>query len=399
VAVCTPYPPDESGIADYNKRLLEALCARHPAEVHVVVRRDTAGYSAPALNQLSIISSRQFEWLAEHGYYDSIIYCMGNSPHHGYIFDLLKEHPGTVWMHDIRLTDFYRWYYSEHLRRDIHKLPEELVPWASRYPDHRGDVLLRDNVIQHQQGVYLAGEVASFAERLVVSSTFSRDLIKIESPSEVPASVIPHAALGRNGGPPPEDWPTLARRHGLNEGARPILSLGIVWPTKCPDTIIEAFAAIAPANRDVVLVFAGPCDDRNRLEMENKVASLGLRTRVLFTGYVEESELDAWLAASVCTIQLRYPTNGESSGAVMRALAAGVPTIVNDHGSFRELPDDAVLKVPALVEPSQLADAISRVCAGEELRRGLGTAALRYSEEVSMEAVADRVWSEVVCAR
>ncbi len=397
IAVCSPFPPEESGIADYNRRLLAELCRRHPVEIHVVVAGDPTTYEPSDLPQLTLVSVRQFCWLAEHGYYDSIVYCMGNSPHHGYIYNLMKEHPGTVWLHDIRLTDFYRWYYQEHLRRDIRKLPEELLPWASRYPDHRGDVLLRDNVTQHQQGIYLAGEVASLAQRLIVGSNFSKDLVQIEGKADAPIAVIPHAALGRNGGRAPEGWLSLAIRYHLDEEKISIVSIGIAWPTKGPETIIEAFALIAQADTRLILVFAGPCDDEYKRDLEKQASKLNVRERVVFTGYVDEAELDAWLAAATCAVQLRFPTNGESSGAIMRCLTAGVPTIVSDHGPLRELPDEAVLKVAAQVEHAELAGAMQEIISNQDLRVRLREGALSYAKEVSMEAVADRLWDEVLC--
>jgi glycosyltransferase involved in cell wall biosynthesis len=52
------------------------------------------------------------------------------------------------------------------------------------------------------------------------------------------------------------------------------------------------------------------------------------------------------MAACDVLVNLRYPTMGETSGSVIRALSLGKPLIVSDVGWFRELPDDVVLKVP-----------------------------------------------------
>jgi glycosyltransferase involved in cell wall biosynthesis len=95
---------------------------------------------------------------------------------------------------------------------------------------------------------------------------------------------------------------------------------------------------------------------------------------------------------------MRFPTGGESSGAVMRCLAAGVPTIVTDHGPLRELPDDAAVKVPAQVEPDVLAQTISGLLADDEASARLREGALRHAHEASFEAVADQFWTKVLCA-
>ena len=45
-------------------------------------------------------------------------------------------------------------------------------------------------------------------------------------------------------------------------------------------------------------------------------------------------------------VNLRSPTMGETSGAVIRGLGLGKPMLVSDVGWFSELPDGVVLKVP-----------------------------------------------------
>lgn len=402
VAFCTPFPPDRSGVADYTKPLLETLCERHPLQVDVVVNADPDSYVAPDHPAINLISVRLFRWLADHGHYDTIIYSMGNSPAHHYIYDLLKEQPSIVWLHDVRLTEFYRWYYGQHLGRNLTALPEELLPWAHRYPDYENALIERDILTQHEQGIYLAGEVASHARLIVVNSGFSKELVEIESGGRVPVVALPFAAPARVRASPLISGPELASKYGLDETDTPVVSVGIIGPPKCPDAIIDGFVAADPAVNHLMLVFVGECaggrDSAYQRELQRRISEHGIDDRVRFTGYVDEVELDSWLVVARCAIQLRFPTNGESSASVMRCLAAGVPTIVSDHGPLRELPDDAVVKMPAPVESAVLADALLRLVMDDPACEGLRHRALRYAQEVSFDAVADRFWTEVFCA-
>ena len=52
-----------------------------------------------------------------------------------------------------------------------------------------------------------------------------------------------------------------------------------------------------------------------------------------------------YLKAVDAVVNLRYPSAGESSGTLARALAEGRAMIVNNLGSFAEIPDDVALKV------------------------------------------------------
>jgi glycosyltransferase involved in cell wall biosynthesis len=321
---------------------------------------------------------------------------MGNSGFHDYVYELLKEHPGTVWLHDVRLTDFYHWYYRQ-LDRDLTTLPEELLPWARRYPDYENALIVRDSVTQHQQSIYLAGEVASYAQRIVVNSRFAKELMEIEGGRSVPVVALPFAAPPVVRASSAMTWPELASKYGLDQFASLVISSGYVTPLKCPESVIDAFAAVASANRNLALAFVGPCEPEYQRQLERRTYQFGIEDRVRFTGHVEEAEFNSWLAVARCAVQLRFPTNGESSAAVMRCLAAGIPTIVSDHGPLRELPDDAVVKVPAPVEPAVLANALLRLLSDDQACEGLRRGALRYAQGVSFEAVADQLWSEVLC--
>lgn len=397
VAFCTPYPPEQSDVADYFKSLIEALCARHPVKVDVVVKGNPQDHITSDQKAVSLISARQFRWLADHGHYDMIVYCMGNNSLHDYIYELLKERPGVVWLRDVRLTGFYRRYYRQR-GRDVSRLPEELLPWARRYPDYQGDVLLRDPVTQHEHGIYLAGEVAHYAQTVVVNSRFAKELVEIDSGEGVLVVALPFAAPPVNAESLSDGWPVLASKYGLNQSASPMISSGNITTLKCPEAVIDAFAAVASTDGNLALAFVGPCEPEYQRQLERRASQRGIHDRVCFTGYVEEAEFDSWLAVARCAIQLRFPTNGESSAAVMRCLAAGVPTIVSDHGPLRDLPDDAVLKVPTPDEPTTLATALLRLAKDDPARDSLRSGALRYAEKVSFEAVADRFWTDVLGA-
>ena len=59
-----------------------------------------------------------------------------------------------------------------------------------------------------------------------------------------------------------------------------------------------------------------------------------------------ERELEGLVAACDCVISLRWPTAGETSAILMRALGAGRVVITTDLPQYRELPDEFCRKVP-----------------------------------------------------
>ena len=119
----------------------------------------------------------------------------------------------------------------------------------------------------------------------------------------------------------------------------------------------------------------------------------------MFTGSVDDREFDAWLASATCAVNLRFPTDGEDPVTITRCLAAGLPTIVNDHGPLRELPGDAVIKLSFRPDSDELASALGEVLTSADRRQRLTAAALRQASTNSLDSVAERFWNEVICAR
>ena len=96
------------------------------------------------------------------------------------------------------------------------------------------------------------------------------------------------------------------------------------------------------------------------------------------------------MAACDVLVNLRYPTMGETSGSVIRALSLGRPLIVSDVGWFSELPDDVVLKVP--VDEYEVATLEAALDARRRSRRGARRERARATSSGSMRSrrVADR---------
>jgi glycosyltransferase involved in cell wall biosynthesis len=118
-------------------------------------------------------------------------------------------------------------------------------------------------------------------------------------------------------------------------GRKIILTLGRMESSeryKGFDEIIELMPELVQAVPDVVYVAAGDGTDRPRLR--SKVASLGLDDRVVFTGFVSESEkADLYRLADVYAM----PSSGEGFGFVfLEALACGTPVVASALDGGRE---------------------------------------------------------------
>src|SRR5213076_3390171 len=107
---------------------------------------------------------------------------------------------------------------------------------------------------------------------------------------------------------------------------------GFITRPKQPGAVLGGFAHLARKRPDALLVMVG---------QDTTGGGLGRQVG----RFVDLERFYLYLKAVDAVINLRYPSAGESSGTFARALAEGRATIVNDYGSFAEVPLDVALKV------------------------------------------------------
>jgi glycosyltransferase involved in cell wall biosynthesis len=345
VAYYSPQPPERSGIADYSALLLPALAERIDVDV---VRR---GSRRPRRGA------------------DISLYHIGNDPDaHGWIVEALRRRPGVVVLHDFVLHHLVAGMtlgrgdgggYLDAMQREAgavgrmlaHGVIDELLPplWEDRAADYP-----------------LAGEVLAPANGLIVHSDYVERLVR-DSGYRRPVWRIPHPAWSA---------PAEIASAGLPEGRTIIGCYGHLNPAKRLPQLLEAFALLRRRVPEALLLLVGSLSPG--LELDHVYDRLGLRggEDVIRLDYVDEPRLWALLSACEVCVNLRYPTMGETSGIVVRALSLGRPLVVSDVGWFAELPEEAAVKVPVGEgEVPAIADALEVLVRDYELRARMAAAA------------------------
>src|SRR5256886_13561771 len=98
------------------------------------------------------------------------------------------------------------------------------------------------------------------------------------------------------------------------------------------------------------------------------------------------------MAAADIVLNLRYPTVGERSGSLLRALGLGRAVIVSDVGGFSEFPDDICLKAPVdAAEEDVLFEYLNLLVSRPDLALGMGARARCFVQrECNWDLVARR---------
>lgn len=321
LAFVTPWPPQQTGIADYAFQLVKNF---NLVDGEVTVITDCP--NPVPLPGIKIIKPEVA--LIEAGNFDKFVYQLGNNSNfHIYQIALLKRFPGVIHLHDMvmhHIMAYILWVKgSPALYRVV------LAKWY-------GSSLAKQFMDVAQTGKYpwdkpeivetpFFEEALQYAQAVVVHSHFAEEkLRKVFTKKKI--VVIPQ----------------LYDSVILNDGSRrdDYFHVGIfggVDFNKRIDVIVDAFQGLINKGIKVKLHIAGKISPEVAIPMERLKAE-ALAPFVKTYGRIEESVFLKMIAEMDFILSLRYPTMGEVSAIVMRALQARVPLLVNDVGWYSELP-------------------------------------------------------------
>lgn len=124
----------------------------------------------------------------------------------------------------------------------------------------------------------------------------------------------------------------IRRRHGL-EGKRVAIHVGRISYEKELDMVVRAMQRI---DATLLVTGKGPA----KADIEKLVEDLGLQDKVVFTGFVPDSELPAYYnAADIAVSASKFETQGLS---ILEAMASGKPVACRNGRAFAEIVHDGV---------------------------------------------------------
>ncbi len=200
-----------------------------------------------------------------------------------------------------------------------------------------------------------------------------------------PVARIPHGAWIVDG-----DRMQFRSRLGLDERAPLIGIFGFLKPYKRIAESLRAFRRVVRVAPDARMILVG--EAHPELPLQSMITSMGLSAHVRHLGFTPIEDFNGYLSACDIVLNLRYPTVGESSGTLLRALGMGKAVVVSDVGSFREYPDEICLKAPVdSNEEDHLFEYLNLLISRPEVARGMGARAKKWVErECQWEIVAKK---------
>jgi glycosyltransferase involved in cell wall biosynthesis/SAM-dependent methyltransferase len=378
IAWFSPLPPMQSGISDYSYELLPLIA--EAADVTVFCPRPGLIRRPKRPPGIAVETPDRFDASR----FDVTFFHLANNPHHGFVYEASLAHRGICVFHDVSLHHLIAHQMME-AGSQPHRYEDLLIAEHGQL-GARVATLKRNRVATDFEKFLfpLSGHVVRRAAGVVVHSLDSRRRLEdtLEGdPVDVPFEVIPHHA-----GAPPRAVAGLRREEArrrlrLPEAAFLVGHLGFLTLPKQPAAVVSGFSRLHRERPDARLLMVGA--DRTGAAFGRTVRRYGVEEAVRSTGFVNLADFYLYLKALDVVVNLRYPTAGESSGTFARALSEGRPVVVNNYGSFAEVPDDVVLKVE-IDEPQdeQVARHLLRLAGEPEFREQVESRARSYARTV-----------------
>ncbi len=235
------------------------------------------------------------------------------------------------------------------------------------------------------------GFLPLLAERcrgLLVNSEVARRLVQLDLAPlahHPPIHVLPPACppVSPNAG-------SLASASSADDEAV-VVAFGVVSMAKRPDLLIDA-AALAGCR----VAFVGPCPPILAQVIGDRARARGITDRVTVTGAVDDAGWQEWLDRATLAVQLRDSASGETSAAVLEALAAGVPVVTN-LATATEYGEGTVSHLPAVDAPV-VAERLRRLLDHPEDRHRLAEAGMAFARAHQFDRLADALLSIVTAS-
>jgi glycosyltransferase involved in cell wall biosynthesis len=372
IAWLSPMPPARSGIATYSRAVLDGL------------RRIGFTPGVRALEPIWPVGPRHEGTIP---WYALGVYHLGNNVEfHRDIYRHAIQTPGLVVIHDLALDDLVRGMIAAGDPLGHQALREGLAN-AHRLRS------LPEALANEPLQVPFVAHVARRARGIVAHSPFVERYLRALG-CRTPVYVAPHPLV--------EDERDVARAQMKARALRAPLEtigmrtlIGVLGDQNEAKQIDAVLAGVARLPEDVYVALVGRRIEG--YELEPVVAASGLGSRARVHADVSDEEFLGWTCAADVVVDLRFPHRGEVSGALARAMQCGRPTVVSATGTYLDLPEDAVVRVPpGRLEPAELAATLSALVGDPERRRRIGEAAREHVDAQARAETTARVYAEAI---
>ena len=340
LAFFSPLPPVKSGISDYSVELLGELVKYYDIDIFI-----DDGYDPSIAFGAGIRVFRHWEFHGRREQYADIVYQVGNNAFHAYMFDYIKKFHGVVVLHDFNLhAELFRSAVQEARDLGLYRYCLGLD-----YPDdvaaRQTDAIAHGKSLPWECELEVNGFIVNYADKVIVHSFDAKEKLLSRNLGHDVRQIWLPATFNREASP--EQRARTRSKLGFGDSDFVFGVFGFQGRTKRTMQSLKAFSLLLSQRFRGKLLFVGEIAGYISKEFDDCIAKNAMAPYVKVTGFVPISDFNEYIGAVDASLNLRKFSNGETSATLYRNLAAGNVTIVNNSGSFMQIPSDACLKLPA----------------------------------------------------
>lgn len=353
VAIVSPVPPLESGVAEYALETATAIGL--DAEVELFVEEGVS--PGTAVMHWPVHDVRRLEERGSGGRYDAILHQMGASPFHLFVERAARAVPGIVTFHDLAWGAFRHRMASSAAERAAFLNDLERLEGREALREYRRDVERGEDPTGVRQNDFfcrhpMLGDLVRGSRGVVVHLPEAAAFVASRYP-EVPVRYVPMGVADPLRSSLPSRLATRAR-YGLPAHGFVVGAFGLAHPVKRLEAAVRAIARVPAGGPEVILAIVGRfASGAYRSGIRSLAASLGIGGRVRLIRAPALRDFEALVASCDAVVNLRHPSPVQMSAVLLRALAAGVPAAVTDLPEWRFLPGGACERIPVGEEEAE----------------------------------------------
>lgn len=371
----SPVPPTLSSIAMDTAAVLPALSEK--AEVVLWVHEKEWSRTLEQYARVRHYDPKEMPW-AEINAADFTFYHLGNHPDfHGPIWEVSRQHPGIVVLHDLGLQHFFA---GLAMRKTLITESDYTRMMAFHHPGNG-----RETAEAFLAGQRSASEIcdefpltgAGIENALGVVVHTEVGYSRLAYCTDIPVAYVPLFAppetVCENAGP-------LVRLPNLESPDDPyqIIIFGFLGFNRRLLPFLRALHDFEERDRFHVDIY-GAVEDEDAIR--RAIQELGLERPVTIHGFADEADLNAALDRSHLAINLRDPTMGEASASQLRIWQHELPSLVTEIGWYATLPENTVAKVRRDFEQEDIQRHLRDFLRAPELYQEIGRNGRRHVDE------------------
>jgi len=381
IAYFSPFPPEQSGIADFSYELLTGFTGYSDAiQIDIFYPEKTRIQDLFSL--VNIYDLSYFDDASVRECYDHFVYHVGNNiKYHKWIVETFKKYPGILELHDLSL----HYYLAEDtwLHGDIDEYIKIMKYCHGNKGEQTASQFINSMIRapwETSSDVYTVNKhLVDIAKAVIVHSDYAKQMIK-GIRHDVPVINIPlhtsdlvHDYIR---------YKTECRKK-LSIGSSDIVmgTFGFATTAKRIQQIVEALKKYLknPKNteQNILLYIVGKLEDRQVID---QIQQYGMENNIIIKGYVDLDEMKVFIGACDFCFNLRYPSQGESSASLHRMLGMGKPVVITRIAAFEEYPDEFSVKIShGESEVDEIFNAICLLSGDSKILGEKGEAAYQYA--------------------